>query len=172
MKNVIFLSVIAALFIFAASCGRNASKRTENEQQTEQSVSADGADKSETRAYIKFDGTTLLVDEFVWIFWNDTVLIEKYGLGDKELFDDYYIVNEVVNYEEWKLLPDATFSIIKYVPEMRDGKEYTVIVSEYVSRAEFTEYMKPMNDLKFPYPPMIITGSRSGVSRIEQFYIP
>ena len=166
MKKVYLLTVVAAVItLVAASCG-NAPKPTAEEPL------ADGSNQTETNAYIKFNGTTLLVDEFVWVSWGDTALMAKYGLSDDDMDDDYHIVNEVKKYEEWKLLPNATFSVIKYLPQVIDGEEYTVPASVEVSREEFIGHINQYADDEYPYPPVRITGSRSGVSRISEIYIP
>jgi len=171
MKRITFLTVAVAIIILATSCGNAPKPTAEEPQQTEQQP-ADGSNQTETNAYIKFDGTTLLVDEFVWVSWGDTALMEKYGLSDDDMDDDYNIVNEVKKYEEWKLLPNATFSIVKYLPRVIDGEEYTVPTPVEVSSEEFVVHINQYKDNEYPHPPVLITGSRSGVSRIAEIYIP
>ena len=166
-----FLTATAALMMLAASCGQNANKQKAEEPQQEVEQATDGSTPNQTRAYVKFDGKTLLVDDFVWVSWDDTEAIKRYGLTEDDMDDDYHIVNEVVAYETWKLLPDATFSIIKYI-EGAIEEGYASPTPVEVSRAEFTEYMKQWQEDDKESPPMRITGSRSGVSRIAEIYVP
>ena len=151
MKRITFLTVVAVLItLVAASCGQNVQKVEPVTDETH-------------CAYIKFDGKTLLVDELVWVSYDDDELIEKYGIDRDEMYDDYEIINEVEQYEEWKLLPNATFSVVRYVKSEEEGVILYPDVFE-VSRDEFI-------NSRGGYP-VLITGSRSGVSCIREMYIP
>ena len=173
MKRITFLTVAAVLItLVAASCGQNAPAPTvitEEPQQTEQQPVTD-SDENEsagyTYAYVKFDGTTLLVDEFVLVCEDDDDLMEKYGLTEKDLtfceYGDCTFVNEVEKYEEWKLLPDATFNITTFI---KNPSGSTSPLQDDVELDEFTKHMKKQS------PPMLLKGSRSGVSRIEQICV-
>jgi len=151
MKKVNIITVVAVLItLVAASCGQNAQKQKQDGEQT----------TDETHfAYIEFDGETLLVDEFVHVTNDDDELIEKYGLDKDDIYDDGVDVNEVEEYEEWKLLPNATFSVIRYV-EDEEGrpcpKRFEVSRDEFISEGRGE---------------MFIIGSRSGVSRIEEIIL-
>ena len=170
MKRITFLTVAAAITFLAASCGQNAQKQTTNEPETvtQQTEEMQQEVQQETEpgisAYIKFDGKTLLVDDFLWVSSDDEELMKKYGLTENDMDDDYHIINEVKKYEEWKLLPNATFSIIKYI----NGSPAPVDVS----CAEFVAHISQFTDEEYPHPPIYVIGSRSGVSRLEEIYIP
>ena len=151
MKKVNILTVAAVLItLVASSCGQNAQK-------------VEPATDETHWAYIDFDGETLLVDEIVWVSYDNDELIEKYGIDKEEMCDDYEIINEVEQYEEWKLLPNATFRVVRYVESEEEGG----IPYPAVFEVSLDEFINGRGGY-----PVFITGSRSGVSRIEEMYTP
>jgi len=172
MKKINLLAVTVAIMILAASCRQNTStpaQTTEDSQKTEQQPVTDSNENESngyTYAYVKFDGTTLLVDEFVLVCEDNVDLMEKYGLTEKDLefceYGDCAFVNEVEKYEEWKLLPDATFNITTFI---KNPSGSTSPLQDDVDLDEFTKHIKKQS------PPMLIRGSRSGISRIEQICV-
>ena len=156
MKKINILAVAVAIIILATSCGQNAQKQKQDAEQA----------ANETHyAYIKFDGETLLVDEFDWVSNQDDELIKKYGLDKEDIYDDGVNINEEVKYEEWKLLPDATFNVVEYFAT-EEGSPYRLDRVD-ISRDEFIARYADCGENECD---MLITGSRSGVSRIERIF--
>jgi len=49
------------------------------------------------------DPTSLLVDEVKWVTWGDKEMMEKYGLTDEDMTDDYAIVEDDGNYKVYQM---------------------------------------------------------------------
>jgi len=176
-KIRLFLTVMVIISLITGCKQKNSQQQSsvasENDTEivSEDSETEVDTDVNTIMGFIKFESKTpdgqlqLIIDEVLWIRGDDAKTLKKYGYDPEEVFEDFILHNEVVEWKQITTNPETTYRIIMYESNADD----VVVKNIDVDMEKFDLYLFDNN-----YGVLVkITKSPSGaIQSINEHYMP
>ena len=121
-------------------------------------------DENSTSSFLDFIQLPLLIDDVVWVNWNDFELQEKYGLTDDDMDNDYALVNEIEEWVSYFATENTTFILANY--------EDLASVPVEVSLEEFRAYALDRQQSGGSVLAEVLISPTGEVLKVEELYTP